>query len=146
MDSTDKEILQRLSADARVPVAQLARAVGLSAPSVAERIRRLEETGVVRGYGVDIDPGAVGRGLCAYIRIRPMPGRLNKVMELVRGLDAVVECVRVTGDDCFIAEVHVANVGDLEAAIDRFMPYASTNTSIVQSWPVARRLPPLPRA
>ncbi len=143
MDMTDKEILRRLGADARVPVAQLARTVGLSAPSVAERIRRLEETGVIRGYHVDIDPRAIGRGLAAYIRVRPIPGRLNKVIELIQGLESIVECVRVTGDDCFIAEVHVASVEELEAAIDRFMPYASTNTSIVQSSPVARRLPPL---
>ncbi len=144
IDATDSKILAALAADARVTMADLGRAVGLSAPSVTERVRRLEEAGIVRGYAAEIDPAALGLPLAAYIRIRPMPGRLAKVAEVLNGLQAVVECDRVTGEDCFIAKAHVASVKQLEAVIDAIIPFAMTNTSIIQSSPVARRLPPLP--
>jgi Lrp/AsnC family leucine-responsive transcriptional regulator len=125
-------------------MAELARSVGLSAPSVAERVRRLEEAGIIRGYGARIDPAALGLPLAAYVRVRPMPGQLRKAVEVLSAIDAVVECDRVTGEDCFIAKVHVRSVEELEAVIDRVIPYAMTNTSIIQSSPVSRRLPPLP--
>lgn len=146
IDATDTAILRALSADARVTMADLARAVGLSAPSVTERVRRLEEAGVVRGYAARIDPAALGLPLAAYIRVRPMPGQLRKVVELLDGLEAVVECDRVTGEDCFVAKAHLHSVEELEAVIDKLIPYAMTNTSIVQSSPVKRRLPPLPHS
>ncbi|MCI0547670.1 MAG: Lrp/AsnC family transcriptional regulator [Candidatus Rokubacteria bacterium] len=143
IDATDIAILRALSEDARVTMADLARAVGLSAPSVTERVRRLEEAGIVRGYGARIDPAALGLPVAAYIRVRPMPGQLRKVADVLAGLEAVVECDRVTGEDCFIAKVHLRSVEVLEAVIDEIMPYAMTNTSVIQSSAVKRRLPPL---
>lgn len=145
VDVIDVALLRALATEGRATMADLARDVGLSPPSVTERVRRLEEAGVVQGYTARIDPAALGLPLAAYIRIRPMPGQLRKVAELLSELDAVVECDRVTGEDCFIARAHVASVGELEALIDRLIPYAMTNSSIIQSSPVARRLPPLPR-
>jgi Lrp/AsnC family leucine-responsive transcriptional regulator len=146
IDAVDVRILRALCDDARITMATLARSVGLSAPSVTERVRRLEEAGIVRGYGAHIDPAALGLKLSAYIRIRPMPGQLRKVAEVLNALDAIVECDRVTGDDCFIAKAHLRSVEELEDVIDRIIPYAMTNTSIIQSSPVARRLPALPRS
>jgi Lrp/AsnC family leucine-responsive transcriptional regulator len=146
VDATDVKILRALSEDARITMAELARKAGLSAPSVTERVRRLEEAGIVTGYAARIDPAALGLPLAAYIRIRPMPGQLEKVAELLNRIDAIVECDRVTGEDCFIAKAHVDSMRALEAVIDRIIPFAMTNTSIIQSSPVARRLPPLPRA
>lgn len=143
LDATDAALLRALARDARATMADLARAVGLSPPSAAERVRRLEEAGVIRGYGAVVDPAALGLPLAAYIRIRPLPGLLGKVVEVLLGLEAVVECDRVTGEDCFVAKAHVRSVADLEALIDRIIPYATTNTSIIQSSPVKRRLPPL---
>jgi Lrp/AsnC family leucine-responsive transcriptional regulator len=75
-----------------------------------------------------------------------MPGQLRKVAEVLNGLEAIVECDRVTGEDCFIAKAHLRSVKDLEIVIDKIIPYAMTNTSIIQSSPVERRLPPLPRS
>ena len=144
IDAVDSAILRALAEDARVTMADLARAVGLSAPSVTERVRRLEEAGVIRGYGARIDPAALGLPLAVYIRIRPIPGQLQKTVEVLQSLEAVVECDRVTGEDCFIARACVRSVEDLEAVIDRLIPYAMTNTSVIQSSPVRRRLPPLP--
>lgn len=144
LDEIDGRLLAFLAADARASVAALAREIGLSAPSVAERLRRLEEAGVVTGYSVEVDPRALGLALGAWIRIRPLPGQLRKVAALLDGLPEIVECDRITGEDCFLARAQVAAVEDLEALIDEIIPYATTNTSIVQSTPVARRLPPLP--
>jgi Lrp/AsnC family leucine-responsive transcriptional regulator len=125
-------------------MADLARALGMSAPSIAERVRRLEEAGIIRGYGAEVDPAALGLPLAAYVRIRPMPGQLRKVGEVLLGLAAIVECDRVTGEDCLIAKAHVRSAAELEALIDRIVPYATTNTAIIQSSPVKRRLPPIP--
>jgi Lrp/AsnC family leucine-responsive transcriptional regulator len=145
IDATDAALLRALAGDARTTMADLARSVGLSAPSVAERVRRLEDAGIIRGYAARIDPAALGLPLAAYVRVRPMPGQLKKTVDVLQGLDAVVECDRVTGEDCFIAKVHVASIEELEAVIDRLIPFAMTNTSVIQSTPVARRLPPLPQ-
>lgn len=144
VDSVDAGILTMLAADARITLADLARKVGLSAPSVAERVKRLEESGIIRGYAAQIDPAALGLPLAIHIRIRPMPGQLTKLAALLNKLEAIVECDRVTGDDCFVAKAHVASVRELEALIDQIIPLGSTNTAIIQSSPVARRLPYIP--
>lgn len=144
IDATDAAILRLLARDARASLADLARAVGMSAPSVGERVRRLEEAGVIRGYAARIDPAALGLPLAAYIRVRPMPGQLGRTVEVLQGLEAVVACDRVTGEDCFLAKVHVRSVAELEAVIDAIIPFALTNSSILQSSPVPPRLPRLP--
>jgi Lrp/AsnC family leucine-responsive transcriptional regulator len=118
--------------------------VGLSAPSVAERIKRLEEAGVIEGYTATINPGALGLPIAAWLRIRPVPGELHRVAQILRNLPEIVECDRITGEDCFIARAHVRSVGDLETLIDELISYAMTNTSIIQSSPVERRLPRFP--
>ncbi len=144
VDPIDAGILRALAQDARITMADLVREVGLSAPSVTERVRKLEETGIIDGYVAQVSPAALGLGLAAYIRVRPMPGQLRRVAELLNGLDAIVECDRVTGDDCFIAKAHLRSVAELEQLIDRIIPYATTNSALIQSSPVKRRLPPLP--
>lgn len=143
LDETDMRIVLALAENARIAHAELARMVGLSAPSVAERIRRMEEAGVLRGYTIDLDPAAIGLAITAWLRIRPLPGKLQKVAEILAETPEFVECDRVTGDDCFVAKAHVRTVQDLEVLIDRLIVHATTNTSVVQSSPFDRRLPPL---
>lgn len=143
IDNVDAAILSCLAVDARIPTANLAREIGLSPPSVAERIKRLEENNVISGYAAVIDPEALGLSLAVHIRIRPIPGQLAKLATLLNELNAIVECDRVTGDDCFVAKAHVASVRELEALIDKIIPLGTTNTAIIQSSPVKRRLPPL---
>jgi Lrp/AsnC family leucine-responsive transcriptional regulator len=143
LDGKDVSILGALAADARISVADLARLVGLSAPSVAERIRRLEEKGVIQGYTIRISAAGLGLPLSAWLRVRPLPGELQRVAEILRNAPEIVECDRITGDDCFIAKAHVGSIAHLEKVIDRIIPYAMTNTSIIQSSPVERRLPPI---
>lgn len=144
LDSTDIAIIETLVEDARTPVAKLARRIGMSSPSAAERLRRLEDAGVISGYKAQIDPEALGYGVTVYIRVRPMAGQLPRVAELLPSIKEIVMCDRITGEDCFIAKAHLPNIIDLETLIDKLMPYAQTNTSVVQSSPVALRLPPLP--
>jgi Lrp/AsnC family transcriptional regulator, leucine-responsive regulatory protein len=146
IDAVDARILVALVDDARASVADLARLVGLSAPTVSERISRLEEAGVIEGYTLTVSPKALGLPIAAWVRIRPTPGQLQRVAQILRELPEIVECDRITGEDCFIARAHVASVDALEKLIDRVIPYATTNTSIIQSSPVKRRLPPIPRA
>lgn len=141
-DATDLTLLRALAADARMSVADLARIVGLSPPSTSERIRRLEEAGVIEGYTVRINPKALGLPLAAWLRIRPIPGQLQKVADMLRDIQDIVECDRITGEDCFIARAHVESVEALERLIDRLVPYSMTNTAIIQSSPVPRRPPP----
>jgi Lrp/AsnC family leucine-responsive transcriptional regulator len=143
LDATDIRLLGALADDARISIADLARLVGLSSPSVSDRVRRLEEAGVIEGYTIKVDAKALGRPLAAWLRIRPIPGQLKRVAEILRDLPAVTECDRITGEDCFVARAHVRSVAELEALIDKIIPYAMTNTSIIQSSPVARRLPPM---
>src|SRR5262249_8800665 len=143
LDDTDARLLRALADDARISVAELARTVGLSPPSVSERMKRLEEAGAIEGYAAKINPRALGVPGSAWLRVRPMPGRLQKVSEILQELPQIVECDRVTGEDCFIARAYVASVEDLQRLIDQIIPHAMTNTSIIQSSPVPRRSLPI---
>jgi Lrp/AsnC family leucine-responsive transcriptional regulator len=139
LDSTNLRLLDELQADARISNAELGRRVGLSAPSVAERLARLEEGGAIVAYRAEIDPRAFGYTLSVVLRIRPAPRELKKVAELSQRTPEVVECHRITGDDCYFMRAWVRDVHHLEEVIDRFAPYGQTTTSIVQSSPVPRR-------
>jgi Lrp/AsnC family transcriptional regulator, leucine-responsive regulatory protein len=141
VDDVDRRLIAELQVDGRVSLAELGRRIGLSAPAVADRIKRLERSGVVTGYGADVDPRALGYTLSAIMRIRPTARLIPKVAELARETPEVVECHRITGEDCFFMKLHVRDVGHLEEVIDRFILYGQTTTSIIQSSPVARRGP-----
>src|SRR5215207_3271312 len=139
LDATNLRLIEELQRDARQSLASLGRSVGLSAPAVAERLARLEEAGVIRGYRADIDPAALGLTLSIVLRIRPAPREIHKVADLAQRTPEVTECVRVTGEDCFVMRAHVRDVTHLEELIDRFVIYGQTTTSIVQSAPVPGR-------
>lgn len=140
LDGIDAAILRELCADARIPRAELSRRVGLSAPSVADRVRRLEDLGIITGYGARIDPARLGYGLTILIRARPLPGEMNKMIQAIRETPQILACDRVSGEDCFVARAHVCDVAEMEAVIDRIVPFGATNSSIVQSSPVEERL------
>jgi Lrp/AsnC family leucine-responsive transcriptional regulator len=139
LDATNRRLLEELQSDGRLSLAELGRRVGLSSPAVADRLSRLERDGVIGGYSVALNPRALGFALSAVIRIRPASRQIPKVAEIAQGAPEVVECHRITGDDCFIMRAHVRDVEHLEELIDRFTPFGSTTTSIVQSSPVPGR-------
>jgi Lrp/AsnC family leucine-responsive transcriptional regulator len=139
LDETNLRLLDELQADGRASLAELGRRVGLSSPAVAERLRRLEDDGVITAYRAVVDPRKLGYGLGVLIRLRPAPRMLAEAAELARQERAVLECHRVTGDDCYVMTAYVRDVEHLEQVIDRFAAYGSTTTSVMQSSPVPRR-------
>ena len=143
-DARNAQILALLQADPRMSVSELARRVGMSAPATRERIQRLEEAGIIRGCRLEVDPAALGYPIAAFVRVRPMPGRLPKIAELAAALPQVVECHRITGEDCFILQVRLESLDNLDVILDQFLAYGQTTTSIVQSTPVPPRHLPLP--
>ena len=138
-DATDLRILGELQADARLSLAELGRRVGLSSPAVAERLQRLEQEEVILGYHARLNPRKLGMELSAVIRVRPAPGQLQNIAELARRTAEVVDCRRITGEDCYIMTAHVRDIEHLEEVIDQFAAHGQTTTSIVQSAPVAGR-------
>ena len=143
LDELDHRIIEALREDARMSLRDLAAQVGLSSPSVSERLKRLQERKVIRGFSVEVDPQAFGYQLQAIVRIRPLPGKLHAVQKLIEATPEFCECDKVTGDDCFVVRLFVRSIDHLDALMDRIADKAATNTSIVKSQVIARRLPPL---
>jgi Lrp/AsnC family transcriptional regulator, leucine-responsive regulatory protein len=144
-DARNVELLKILQRNPRIAISEAARQVGMSSPAVKERIARLEEAGVIRGYRLDLEPTALGYPVTAFVRVRPTPGQLPRIAELAKQMPEVTECYRVTGEDCFIIKIHVGSIADdLDKVLDRFLAYGQTTTSIVQSTPVPARSLPLP--
>lgn len=144
LDEVDKTILATLIENGRTTTAELARKVKLSSPSVAERVKRLEEVGIITGYSANISLKAIGLPVAVWIRVRPVPGEMQTVAEILQGIPEITQCDRITGEDCFLARANLASISDMERVIDLIVPFAMTNTSVIQSSPVEKRLPPLP--
>lgn len=142
LDAIDLRILTELQRDGRATLAELGRRVALSAPAVAERVQRLEETGVITGYHATVDPVALGFPITILVRVSPSPRELSRIPKIADEILQITECHRITGDDCFFFIAHLRAVEELEPILDRFTPFARTTTSILQSAPVPRR--PLP--
>lgn len=142
LDETNRRIVEELQTEARLSMAELGRRVSLSAPAVAERVARLERAGVITGYHAAVDPKAIGYPLAAVVRVRPASRQLHRIPEVAREIPEVVECSRITGEDCFFVKLHLRAMEDLEPILDRFALHGQTTTSIVHSAPVRPR--PLP--
>ena len=142
-DEIDQLLLNALMEDSRRSLKALAQISGLSSPSVAERLRRLEERGVIRGYTVEVDQRHFGYQLQAIVRVRPLPGKLQEVERQIQSIPGFTECDKITGEDCFVARLHVRSMEQLDELLDRINVYAETNTSIVKKTSVPRRLPPM---
>ena len=146
LDAVNLRLLSELRANPRLSMSELARRVGMSAPAVTERIRRLESAGVILGYRMELDPAALGLPVAALVRVRPGPGQLPKIARVAQEMPQVTECHRITGEDCFMLKLHAASIGEIEELLDRFLLYGQTTTSIVVSTPVPARSLPLPEA
>jgi Lrp/AsnC family transcriptional regulator, leucine-responsive regulatory protein len=142
-DQIDEKIVGELLEDGRLPIAELGRRVNLSSPAVAERLKRLERTGVITGYRAQVDPRALGYELLAIVRVKPAARQLPKIPELAAQIPQVVECHRITGEDCFYLKVYLRSIDELSGLLDQFLVYGETTTSIVNSTPIPLRDPPL---
>ena len=144
LDEVNVRVLRELQADPRITMSALARQVGMSAPAVTERVQRLEQAGVITGYSVRVDPAALGYPVTVFVRVRITTGRLDRFAGFVATVPEVVECYRVTGEDCFLLKMHIPALEDLAAILDRFMLHGSTTSLIVVGTPVPARPLPLP--
>jgi Lrp/AsnC family leucine-responsive transcriptional regulator len=143
LDATDRRIIGELRSDGRVSLAELGRRVNLSSPAVAERVRRLEQVGVITGYRADLDPRMLGYQLTAIVRIKPAAGQLPRIPELATEIRQVGECHRITGEDCFYLKVYLRSIDELSSLLDRFLAFGETTTSIINASPIPRRDPPI---
>jgi Lrp/AsnC family leucine-responsive transcriptional regulator len=139
LDATGWEILRALQEDGRLPFRALGKRVGLSSPAVAERVRRLEDAGIITGYRAVVDPAKVGTPLTAFVRFVSPGYNDARFAELARALPQVLECHRVTGADSFILKVVVASIPQLETLVDTLKAYGESTTAIVTSSPVEAR-------
>lgn len=141
LDGIDLQILNVLETDGRISVKQLARTIDMSAPSVTERIRRLESRGIIQNFTVDIDLSKLGYSLEAIVRIKPRSGQLKRVEEMINEQTRFVDCDRVTGNDCYIARMVLRSINELDDLLEPFHDCAETNTSIVKSSLIRKREP-----
>jgi len=141
LDGVGLKILHELQHNARMPYAELGRRVGLSTPAVMERVKRLEETGVIAGYRAQLNEEAIGYPVKAFISLHNVDGNvLSRIAKLTKTIPELLECHRVTGDSSYILKVVAASVRDLERIIDKLSPLAATSTSLVLSTVVADRV------
>ena len=139
MDSFGRQLLAELQDNARISTAELARRVGLSPTATAERLKQMEEVGILRGYTIEIDREALGLEVMAFIRMSCDGPHYFRLMEFVQTLEEVRECHHLTGDDDFLLKVTTTSMADLEALIEALLPYGNPVTSLVLSTPVERR-------
>lgn len=144
MDALDYRILQRLANDARCPFAEVARELGVSQPTVADRVRRMEERGIIRGAMLRLDYARLGFPIEAVIRVVSTPQAQPRLEEVARGIPQVIELSRVTGEDCVIARAVLRSVAELAEVINQLSPYGASNTSVVLGTPIELRSPLLP--
>ncbi len=143
LDRIGLKILAALQENARMPFSRIGEKVGLSAPAVAERVKKLEEAGVIHGYHAHIDPTAVGRSVSAFIQLTTDPRHYPAVKALAADMSQISSCHHISGDASFIMHVRVDNVSALESVVGRLSPFGQTRTAIVLSTPVDKtgRLP-----
>lgn len=138
LDKKDRLILEALQTDARQSLAALGKRIGLSQPAMSERVRKLEEAGVIEGYGARVNLRAIGIGLQAIIRVQTDHAGIRKYVKLFEEMPEVLEADRVTGEDCFFVRCAIAEPIDLQRVVDALAAYGAVTTSLVLSTPVRK--------
>jgi len=133
IDSLNWKILNCLQKNARQPNTEIGRQVGISSPAVSERIKKMEDTGIINGYYTDISPFMAGYQFKAIITLRAFMGKLKPFLEVVKTYEEVLNCYRITGNDNIVMEVILKNQKHLESFIDQLIVYGETKTQIVLS-------------
>jgi len=139
LDHIDQTLVALLQQNARATYAELGRQVGLSTPSTTERIRRLEDSGIILGYRAQVSPAALGFTLSAIIRVTVAGERLTRFAQQVQKIHEVLECHRVTGAESYVLRVAVRDTLHLESVIDSLLPYVATTTSLILASPIEWR-------
>ena len=141
LDKKDRLIIEALQHDARQSLSALGKRIGLSQPAVSERVKKLEDLGVIRGYSARVDLRAIGFRLQAIVRVRTTHQHIQKYVSLFESMPEVLDVVRVTGDDCFVVRCAFAEPEDLERVVDALAAHGSITTALVLSHPVSKTIP-----
>ena len=139
MDIYGRKLLEQLQENARQSLAELGRRIGLSPTATAERLRQMEEIGILEGYTVEIDREALGLEVLAFIRMSCGGQQYHRLLDYVQSLEEVRECHHLTGGDDLLLKVTTTSMSDLEALIEALLPFGNPVTSLVLSSPVKRR-------
>ncbi|MCC8354679.1 Lrp/AsnC family transcriptional regulator [Bacillus sp. AF23] len=139
MDEIDKKLLELLQENARITIIELSKKLNLSRPSVNERLRRLQDNGVIQGFTARVSAEAIGKGTIVIIQIGNLKIECRRFEELIIEETDILECHRVTGTNSYFLKAAVATMKDLEALVDRLIPYGQLNTSVVLSSPIPSR-------
>jgi Lrp/AsnC family transcriptional regulator, leucine-responsive regulatory protein len=140
LDEVDWRILEILQEDGRITFSELGRRMAMSAPAVTERVRRLEDAGIITAYRAEVDLGRLGMPIVAVVRSRPGFDQKERFEKAMQDVPGVLECVRVTGEDCYVIKVFAPSMPELEAVIDGLAGFGETTTSVVLSVPVRHRV------
>ncbi len=140
IDAVSWRILVALQQNARISFAELGRQVGLSSPAVAERIRKLEDAGIITGYHAAIDLSKVGHPISAIILLGNLGDRSDQVLAVANETPEILECHRVTGNESYVMKVAVSSVEELERVIRQIEPYGRTTTALILSSPITQRV------
>lgn len=143
MDFYGRKLLDELQQNARLSVAELARRIGLSPTATTERLRQMEEVGIIGGYTIQIDRETLGLDVLAFIRMSCNGPQYHRLLDFVETLEEVRECHHLTGGDDLLLKVTTTSMGDLEALIEALLPYGTPITSLVLSSPVERKRYPV---
>ena len=139
LDEVARKLLDALQKNARASYADLGRYAGLSPSAIAERLRHLEDAGIIRAYRADIDPASLGLGVEAIIRMTADGAQYQRLMQFLNGCEQIRECYHVTGSDALMMKALVASIEELESLIMKLLHYGVPTTSIVLSTPVFRK-------
>jgi Lrp/AsnC family leucine-responsive transcriptional regulator len=141
LDDTNLRLIDILTAEPELSTAGIARHLGMSAPAVRDRLTRLRQAGVIRGLRLDVDPAALGLPVTAWVRVRPGPGQIPKIINLAECIPQISECHRISGEDCLLLKVHVPAIEALEPVLDQLLVHGQTTSSFVVSTPIEPRVP-----
>lgn len=140
MDSTDRNILEILQQDGRISMKELGKKVGLTSPAVSERVKRLEENGIITGYKAIVNPDLINKSIKALITIAIKSHNYKKFLDYAPQSPYIIECHHVTGGDCMIMKIMVKNMEELEQVIDDLKRFGNTQTNLILSTPIENKV------
>jgi Lrp/AsnC family transcriptional regulator, leucine-responsive regulatory protein len=136
MDITDHKIIEMLQTDGRISMKDLGKIVGLTSPAVSERVKRLEEAGIITGYKAVVNPEKLNKIIKAFITVGLPGDKYKDFLDLAENRNSIIECHHITGDDCLVLKVIVKNMDELEKLIDDIKALGRTKTSVILSTPI----------
>jgi Lrp/AsnC family transcriptional regulator, leucine-responsive regulatory protein len=140
LDDTSWAILQALQENARISYSELGKRVGLTAPAVTERVRKLEDAGIITGYHAAIDSSKLGLAVSVVVQLSSQHVRSKEIVRMAKESPEIMRCYNLTGKDCYMIEASVTSVEHLETLLEKLSAFGQTTTSIILSSPVKRRV------